>query len=81
MADCPRGKREIIKMTGLHPLMQMQLVRRGGHLANKRAGPSNIDGNVQDLRAHLKQVESHEGVVWKEKLKAGGAPTKPIQLV
>ena len=81
MADCPRGKHEIIKMTGPHPLMQMQLVRRGGHLANKRVDPRNIDGHVQALRAQLKQVGPPEGVELGEKPKAGGAPTKPIRLV
>ena len=68
MADCPRGKHEIIKTKGPRPLIQMQLVRRGGHLTNKRAEPKDIDGRVQALRAQLKQVESPEGVVWKEKL-------------
>ena len=81
MADCPMGNHEIVKMKGLHPLMQMQLVRRGGHLANKRVGPEDIDGQVQALRAQLKQVEPPEGAVWKEKTKAGGASTKPVQLV
>ena len=64
MVDCPMGNHEIIKTKGLRPLMQMQLVRRGGHLARKRVEPKDIAGHAQALRAHLKQVESPDGVVW-----------------
>ena len=49
----PRGKHEIIKTAGLHTLIQMQLARRGGHLAGKKIQPRNVDGHVQALRLQL----------------------------
>ena len=51
--SCPRGKREIIKVQGLHPLILMQLPRRGGHLAGKKIQPRNVNGHVQALRRQL----------------------------
>ena len=51
--NCPRGKHEIIKATGLHPLIQMQLVRRGCQLTGEKIQPRDAGGHVQALRLQL----------------------------
>ena len=55
---CPRGKHEVIKTKGLHPLIRMNLARRGGHRAEKKIQIRDIDGHVQSLRAQLAEEDS-----------------------
>ena len=65
---CPRGKHEITKTAGLHTLIQMQLARRGGHLAGKKIQPRNVDGHVQALRLQLTSKDL-DPPQWKPKWK------------
>ena len=54
---CPRGKREVIKTEGLHPLTRMGLSRRGGQRAEKKIQIKYIDGHVQSLRAQIAEED------------------------
>ena len=55
--QCARGVREVMKLTGLHPLIKMHLARRGGHRSEKRIPVKDIDGHVQNLRSLLTEEE------------------------
>ena len=48
--QCLQGKRELIKLKGLRPVINRNLIRRGGHRGNKKIAISGIDGYVQSLR-------------------------------
>ena len=42
----PRGKHEMVKTSGLRPLIQMRLARLGWRLAGKEIQPRYSDGRV-----------------------------------
>ena len=68
-----RGKHEIIKTRGLHPLISMRLERRGGHLAGKEIPPKNADGHLQALGLQLIAKDLDKAVPrWVKKDKEGG---------
>ena len=55
--SCARGKHEVTKTRGLHPLIRMHLARRGGHKSEKKILPADVDGVVQGLRAALAEQD------------------------
>ena len=71
---CTRGKHEVIKTKGLHPLIRMHLARRGGHRAEKKIQIKDIDGHVQSLRDQLTEedLEYQRSPKSKSQPKAGG---------
>ena len=73
--SCPHGENEIIETKGLRLVIQMQLARRGRHLAGKKIIPKNVDVHVQALRLQLiaKDLDIPQPK-WrkKKKDKAGG---------
>ena len=59
--QCTRGVHELMKVTGVHPLIRTHLARRGGHRSEKKIQVEDIDGHVQNLRSSLTEEE------WKYK--------------
>ena len=56
-SSCARGKHEVIKTRGLHPLIRMHLARRGGHKSEKKILPADVDGVAVSLRAALAEQD------------------------
>ena len=80
-----RGKRDVIKTRGLHPLIKMHLVR-GFHRSEKRINPADVDGYFQGLRNALKEeTQQHPKVHIKSKAtykpKASGSNGGPVGTV
>ena len=80
--SCRRGKHEIIKTKWMHLLIQMQLARRGGHLARRKFHPKNVGGHVHAIRLQLiaKDLDAPHPKWWKKKDKNVGE-TQPNRTV
>ena len=57
---CPKGKREIMSVRGLHGSILMQLARRGGHRGGRKLKPEEIDGYNHAIRDSMTLVDVGE---------------------
>lgn len=54
-SSCSRRKRELIKLRGLHPIIEIHLAHRSWHIGAAKIQAVAIDGFIQRLRLSLKE--------------------------